>query len=57
MRPSAHNFPAAKPAGAFAHCDFDGDGVISPDEALVLITQYFGDDPDAPGNWFFGALD
>lgn len=57
MRPSAHNFPAAKPAGAFAHCDFDGDGVISPDEALVLITQYFGDAPDAPGNWFFGALD
>lgn len=54
---SAHNFPASKADEAFAHCDFDGDGVISPAEAVVLITQYFGDDPDAPGNWFFGALD
>ena len=30
---------------------------ISREEAMVLTDQFFvGDDPDAPGNWFFGAI-
>jgi Ca2+-binding EF-hand superfamily protein len=30
---------------------------ISREEAMVLTDQYFvGDEPDAPGNWFFGSI-
>jgi Ca2+-binding EF-hand superfamily protein len=33
------------------------DDTITPEEATELTDQYFvGDDPDAPGNWFFGPI-
>jgi Ca2+-binding EF-hand superfamily protein len=53
---SAHGLPASAAQAAFDHCDTDRDGVLSPEEAVRAITEYFGDDPDAPGNWFMGEL-
>ena len=38
----------------FQKLDLNGDGVISRDEWVVLADQFFGDDPDAPGNWVLG---
>jgi Ca2+-binding EF-hand superfamily protein len=53
---SAHGLPASAAQAAFDHCDTDHDGVLSPEEAVRAIAEYFGDDPDAPGNWFMGEL-
>lgn len=53
---SAHDIPASAAQTAFDHCDTDHDGVLSAEEAVRAITEYFGDDPDAPGNWFLGEL-
>ena len=52
---SAHGLPPSAAQEAFAQCDTDRDGVLSPEEAVRAITEYFGDDPAAPGNWYFGA--
>ena len=38
----------------FQKLDLNGDGVLSKDEWVVLLNQFFGDDPDAPGNWHLG---
>ncbi len=41
----------------FARLDLNKDGTISMDELMMLSDQYFvGDDPDAPGNLFFGPI-
>jgi Ca2+-binding EF-hand superfamily protein len=53
---SAHDIPASAAQTAFDHCDTDHDGVLSPEEAVRAIAEYFGDDPQAPGNWFLGEL-
>lgn len=43
--------------GIFARLDLGDDGNISMDEMMQLTDQFFlGDDPDAPGNLFFGLL-
>jgi Ca2+-binding EF-hand superfamily protein len=34
--------------------DDDGDGYLTTQELLQAIDEFFGDDPDAPGNWLFG---
>jgi Ca2+-binding EF-hand superfamily protein len=37
--------------------DRDGDGFIDPDELLQNVEEFFyGDDPNAPGNWLVGPL-
>ena len=42
--------------GAEAVC-LDGDGRVTLDEITVLIDQFFNsDDPQQPGNWFFGPF-
>lgn len=42
----------------FAKLDLNQDGNISMDELMKLSDQYFiGDDPDAPGNFFFGPIE
>lgn len=41
----------------FSKLDLNGDGSLSRDEISVLLEQYFcSDDPEAPGNWFFGPF-
>jgi juvenile hormone diol kinase len=45
-------------AAAFARLDLDHDGLLSVDEIMTLLGQYFrSDDPDDPGNWLFGPFD
>lgn len=40
---------------AFAHLDLDGDGLLSRDEFVQLMEEYFtSDDPDAVAGWLFG---
>lgn len=39
----------------FTKIDGDGNGVLTEEEAGNAITQFFlSDDPNVPGNWFFG---
>lgn len=39
----------------FAHIDLDGDGVLSLDELMVMIEQFYKtDDPQHPANWLLG---
>ena len=41
----------------FERLDRNGDGYISRDEFVEAYRQFFlSDDPDAPGNWFFGPF-
>ncbi|WP_165975477.1 EF-hand domain-containing protein [Actinomadura rubrisoli] len=41
----------------FDRMDLDGDGAISRDEFRQGFIDFLSsDDPDAPGNWFFGPL-
>jgi steroid delta-isomerase-like uncharacterized protein len=41
----------------FERFDLNGDGYIPGDEFPELFRQFFlSDDPDAPGNWFFGPF-
>jgi len=43
--------------GIFARLDLNQDQRITLDELMTLSDQFFvGDDPDEPGNWFFGPL-
>lgn len=43
--------------GIFAKLDLNQDAMISMDELMTLADQYFvGDDPNAPGNFFFGPI-
>lgn len=41
----------------FKRLDLNQDGHLSKDEYVKLIDQFFkSQDPEAPGNWFFGYL-
>ncbi len=51
----AHGIPKQEVAESFRELDRDGNGVLSMDEVLVLVREFYvSDDPTAPGNWFFG---
>lgn len=42
-------------ADIFARLDLDGDGILSAEEfAQHGYDFHYSDDPDCPGNWFFG---
>jgi juvenile hormone diol kinase len=44
-------------AETFPKLDLNGDGVINKDEFVELVRQFhMSDDPDAPGNFFFGPF-
>lgn len=46
---------AAMARDVFVELDANGDGEVSRDELLEMSEQFYrGDDPDAPGNRFFG---
>lgn len=41
----------------FKRLDLNGDGLLTLDEIKVLIEQFYrSDDPQQPGNWFFGPF-
>jgi len=45
----------ADAADAFHRLDLNGDGFLSREELFDNLKEYyFTDDPNAPGNWFFG---
>lgn len=45
-------------AEIFAKLDFDGDGKISKNDAMNLVADfYLSDNPQAPGNLFFGPYE
>jgi uncharacterized protein (DUF2141 family) len=53
----AYGVAAPAAAEAFSHLDRDGDGFIDTDELLQNVEEFFyGDDPNAPGNWLVGPL-
>jgi len=46
---------AAEAAEAFRRLDLNGDGYLSQTEMFQNVQAFFlSDDPEAPGNWFFG---
>ena len=53
----AYGLDAPAAAEAFRHLDRDGDGFIAAEELLQDVEEFFyGDDPNAPGNWLLGPL-
>jgi juvenile hormone diol kinase len=41
----------------FKQLDLNGDGLLTLDEIKVLVEQFYrSDDPQQPGNWFFGPF-
>ncbi len=43
---------------AFKHLDHDGNGFLTVDELIKNAKEfYLSDDPEAPGNWYWGPLD
>jgi len=39
---------------AFRHLDRSGNGYLSAEELMQNFKEFYGDDPDAPGNWLVG---
>ena len=39
---------------AFQHLDQNVNGYLAAEEILQLTRDFYGDDPDAPGNWVMG---
>lgn len=53
---SSYNVTEEVATKTFPKLDSNGDGRISKEEFVELIKQFhMSDDPDAPGNLFFGA--
>ena len=47
----------AEAADAFRRLDLNQDGYLSREELFENLQEYyFSNDPDAPGNWFFGPF-
>ncbi len=47
--------PEAEAVDAFRRLDLNSDGYLSREELFQNLKEYyFTDDPNAPGNWFFG---
>ena len=50
----AYNLDEAVGEAAFRRMDSNGNGVLDRDEMYQRTMEFYGDDPDAPGNWMFG---
>ena len=54
---AAHGISADNADRAFARLDLNGDGSISREETMAHLRDFFySNDPNAPGNLFFGPL-
>ncbi len=52
-----YNIPVIYVEETFAKIDLDGNGVLTKDEVLGMIKDfYFSNDPDASGNYMFGPI-
>jgi Ca2+-binding EF-hand superfamily protein len=52
-----YNIPVVYVEETFAKIDRDGDGVLSMDEVLSMIQDfYYSNDPNASGNYIFGPI-
>lgn len=53
----AYNVPESEALESFELFDRDGNGELSEAEVVEMVKEfYLSDDPDAPGNLFFGCL-
>lgn len=53
----AYNIPVVYVDETFAHIDHNGDGVLSKEEVLLMIREfYYSNDPNAAGNYMFGPI-
>jgi len=52
-----YNIPVIYVAETFTRIDLDGNGVLTKDEVLTMIKEfYFSNDPEASGNYMFGPI-
>lgn len=52
---TSHHITRNAAIGAFRTLDTNSDGNIDANEMRAIVQEFFyGDDPDAPGNWLFG---
>lgn len=52
-----YNIPVIYVEETFARIDCDGDGVLSKEEVLSMIQEfYYSGEPDAAGNYLFGPI-
>lgn len=55
---SVYGLSAALARQIFMDLDVNGDGVVSHEELMGMVREFFrADDPQAPGNFLFGPLD
>lgn len=52
---AAYNQPAQEGMAAIQRVDSDGDGKITSAQMRQATMEFFGDDPNAPGNGMFGT--
>lgn len=53
----AYKIPVVYIDETFACIDLDGDGVLSKEEVLSMLREfYYSDDPNATGNYMFGPI-
>lgn len=50
----AYDAPVSAADEAFRRIDHDNDGIMETDEIFNASLEFFGDDPEAPGNYLFG---
>jgi Ca2+-binding EF-hand superfamily protein len=50
----AYNLDETVGEAAFRRMDTNGNGVLDRDEMYDRTMEFYGSDPDAPGNWMFG---
>jgi len=52
-----YNIPVIYVAETFTRIDLDGNGVLTKDEVLTMIKEfYFSNDPEVSGNYMFGPI-
>lgn len=49
-----YGLPKETAQEAFRHLDLDSSGYLTLDEVMQRGSEFYGDDPNAPGNWLFG---
>lgn len=53
----AHGVEGEDARSNFTRLDTNSDGQLSKEEVLALVKEFYqSEDPNAPGNWFFGSL-